>query len=248
VSTAPPLAADRPGVTDLYFVGAAGYAGQDVFLNELRGADAVLRRRFDTAGRMLLLANDPSTRDELPFASSTTLRHALKTVGQRMDRDADVLVLLVTSHGSTEGLSLEFPAASAFEDEVLRPTDLRDMLDDAGIQWRVLVIAGCETGVFVGPLANERTLIATAAASDRVSYGCADGNAFTDFGRVLFDEQLATQSSFTAAFAETTRIVGEREAARKLVPSRPQVSEGSAIRPKLQEIEQQMALAAMGGR
>jgi hypothetical protein len=42
------LAPQRPGVQDLYFVGAAGYASEDVFMKEIEVIGELMRSRFDT--------------------------------------------------------------------------------------------------------------------------------------------------------------------------------------------------------
>lgn len=235
------VSAERPGIVDLYFVGAAGWADQDVFLREVRSARTLFDDRFGTAGRSLLLANDPSSRDELPVAANVTLRHALKTVGARMNRDEDVLFFFLTSHGSQRGIALEFGPRTGFRSEVLKPADLRSMLDEAGIKWRVLVISGCESGVFVAPLMDDYTLVATAASDDRPSYGCASGNAFTEFGRVLFAEELTRERSFIAAFVSATATVGQREVEAGVLTSRPQLAQGSKIAGKLRELEEPLA-------
>jgi hypothetical protein len=235
------IAPERPGVADLYFVGAAGWAKQDVFVNEVRSAQKLLDDRFDTKGRSLVLANEPSPSPPLPLAASLTLRHAIEAVGKRMNREEDVLFLFLTSHGSANGLAIRPPLESAFRDETLAPASLRAMLDASGAKWRVIVIAGCESGVFIGPLRDEFTLVTTAASSERVSYGCAMGNPYTDFGQAIFGEQLRHERSFPTAFSNAVRLIGKREEAASLRPSQPQVFEGAAIGAKLRELEARLA-------
>ncbi len=235
------LEPERPGVADLYFVGAAGWAKQDVFVNEVRSAQKVLDDRFDTKGRSIVLANEPSPSPPLPLAASLTLRHAIEAVGKRMNREEDVLFLFLTSHGSSNGLAIWPPLGSAFREETLAPESLRGMLDASGAKWRVIVIAGCESGVFIGPLRDEFTLVTTAASSERVSYGCAMGNPYTDFGQAIFGEQLRHERSFPTAFTNAVRIIGKREEAASLRASQPQVFEGAAIGAKLRELEARLA-------
>jgi hypothetical protein len=235
------LAPGRRGVTDLYFVGAAGWADQDVFLRELRAARLLLDERFDTRDRSIILANDAFTDEALPLAANINLRHVLEAVGARMNPDEDVLFLFLTSHGSEEGLALEFAPRAAFDSQTLSPVALRSMLDDAGIKWRILVIAGCESGTFVKPLMTEFSLITTAAARDRNSYGCGNGNAFTEFGRAVFGEQLLHERSFVTAFTNAVDAVEKAEVERELRASRPQLFEGAAIGEKLRELEDRIA-------
>ena len=223
------LAPERAGIADLYFVSVAGYGAQDVFHNEVLGEERVMIDRFDARDRTLVLSNDPRAEGFYPPASLVTVGQALREVGQRMNVAEDVLFLFLTSHGSTEGPVLD--------DEPLAPDELRAMLDAAGIRWRVLVIAGCETGVFLEPLANESTLVVTAAASDRRSYGCGNGRTNTEFGRAIFVEELARQGSFSGAFHAAIVAIGKAEQSSGLLPSRPQIAEGAAIGAKLHLLE-----------
>jgi hypothetical protein len=235
------LLPERPGIEDLYFVGFAGWGSQDVFLNELTFAQRLFDDRFDTRGRSIALANDLAARDRLPMATRWNLAHVLKAVGSRMNREEDVLFLFLTSHGSQAGLALEAPGHSlVFIEGALAPSELRAALDDAGIKWRVLMVSACESGVFVEPLRDDFTLIATAAASDRRSFGCANGNAFTEFGRAVFGEQLVRERSFATAFENAIAVIAQREAERNLEPSLPQLFVGQAVSAKLRAIEDRL--------
>ena len=158
---------------------------QDVFFREGDGGARPVRspHRFDTARRSLVLSNDGvAAGGSVPAFTNATLREAIGRVGQKMNPNEDVLFLYLTSHGSQAGLAIErrHPRADG---------SARRMLDDAGIRWRVIVIAGCESGVFVDALESESTLVATAAAEDRPSYGCASGRAYTDYGAALLQEE-----------------------------------------------------------
>ena len=57
-----------------------------------------------------------------------------------------------------------------------------------------------------------RTLVITAARHDRTSFGCADENDFTYFGRAFFKEALPRAHSFQDAFRKAEALVGEWEA------------------------------------
>jgi hypothetical protein len=230
------LVPERPGVVDLYFLGFAGWT-QDVFLNEVTTARALFDERFDTRGRSILLLNNRSTRTTVPMATRRNLGHALKAIASRMNRDEDVLFLLMTSHGSDSGLSVSCPDLFLCDGDEVAPTALRKLLDDAAIKWRVLVISGCKSGVFVGPLKNDDTLVATASASDRLSYGCGKGNQLTEFGKAVFAEQLVREKSFPTALAKADEVIKKREARDRREASEPQLFVGAAIAEKLRSIE-----------
>ena len=72
---------ERQGVEDLYFVGVAGYAAEDVFMKEMAVVRELFRERFDADGRMVTLVNNPKTVAQLPVASATALARTLDHLG-----------------------------------------------------------------------------------------------------------------------------------------------------------------------
>jgi len=229
------VAPERPGRSDLYFVGFAGDAGEDVFLHEAQSARALVDRRFGSAGRSLLLANNPGTVGTLPLASIGNLSRALAGIAARMNREEDVLFLFLTSHGSPGGwLSTRF---DPFRPRAIVARQIDAALDDAGIKWRVVVISACFSGAFIEPLADANSLIITAARPDRTSFGCGHDGQFTYFGDAYFGRALPASWSFVDAFDGAKRQVADWERARNFQPSEPQIYVGNAVTAKLAEIE-----------
>lgn len=221
----------RPGVPELYFVGFAPDASQDVFLHEMRFVKRLFDERFGTAGRSIALVSSETALEELPIATVTNLARALGRVGEAMNPEEDVLFLYLSAHGGRDHrLSAEQPP---LEVTPLTPTALARMLQDAGIKWRVIVVSACYAGGFIEPLRDANTLVITAAASDRSSFGCESGRDFTYFGEAYFREALAKTRSFPAAFALAKEIVARQEADEKLTPSEPQMWLGPAIAEQL---------------
>jgi hypothetical protein len=224
----------RRGSANLYFLGFAGTATQDVFLKEVRAAQQLFDERFGTRGRSLLLINNPRTVADTPVASVTNLRRALAGIAHKMNTDEDVLFLFLTSHGSPHEFSVFFPALAL---DSLSDEDLKEALDDAGIKWRIVVISACYSGSFIAALEDEHTLVLTAAAADKTSFGCSSENDFTYFGDAYINTALRQDRSFVAAFDRAKDIIARREAAEKLTPSEPQISLGTAMAAKLQQLE-----------
>ena len=232
--------AGKPGVPELYFLGVAGYGEQDVFQREVTAVAQQFDARFETAGRGILLINNPASVLERPVASVTALRQSLKVIGKRMNPE-DVLFLFMTSHGSEKhqfDLSL-WPYR--FDD--LTPQLLRQMLDEAGIRYRVVVVSACYSGGFVKPLANPDALVITAARADRNSHGCSHEAEWTFFGKAYFDEALMQTASFTEAFELARGKVAEREKAEGLEASEPQMAAGESIHRVLQTLEKRYPLS-----
>jgi hypothetical protein len=232
------LAALRPGragVPDVYFVGFGGYAQEDVFMKEVNVIGELFRSRFDAEGRSVALINNPRTAREVPVASATNLARVLAHIGGIMNRDEDVLVLYLTTHGTEQHRLAVVNWPLRLRD--IDPPMLRRMLDGAGIRWRVLAISACYSGGFIDALKSETTLVMTAADAMRQSFGCGTESDFTNFGRALFDEELRGTHSFTEAFERARRAIAERERRGGHEPSNPQIHVGAAIVPKLREIE-----------
>lgn len=237
------LEAQRPGVIDVYALTFAPYADEDVFLRESRLVASVIEERFDARGRSLQLVNHKTTVQTQPWATPANLERALRDIAARMDRDEDILFIHLTSHGARSGqLSVAFwPLAI----DTLTPQALKAALDAAGIRHRVISVSACYSGSWLAPLADDDTLVMTAADAEHTSYGCGRGSELTYFGRAVFDEALRSTRSFESAHASARDVIDQREksAGKKDGFSNPQIHVGGAIRERLQKLEQQLEAA-----
>jgi hypothetical protein len=103
------------------------------------------------------------------------------------------------------------------------------MLDRAGVRHRVVVISACYSGVFLGPLVNDDTLVITAADVDHSSFGCQDKVKWTYFGDAFFNRALRSSTDLRSAFATARTLIRLREMRYGLVPSNPQIAGGKNI-------------------
>jgi hypothetical protein len=221
----------RPGKRELYFVGFAPDSSEDVFLAEVGYVKRLFDGRFGTGGRSIVLASSETALEQYPIGSATNLARALARVGEAMNGDEDMLFLFITAHGDPEHrLSAVQPP---LELAPLTPTALARMLQDSGIKWRVLVISACYSGGFIEPLRDANTVIITAAAADRSSFGCEAGREFTYFGQAYFRDALSRTRSFTEAFEIAKDIVAKQEGDERKEPSQPQIWIGPAIAQRL---------------
>jgi hypothetical protein len=234
------LKPQRDHTSDLFFVGFAGYATQDVFSKEVVFAKNLLDTRFDTKNHSINLINHLSTRKTLPLANATNLAITLKQIGSLMNKEEDVLLMYLTSHGSKEHkLSVSFWPLQLND---ISPEKLRTMLDDAGIKWRVIIISACYSGGFIKALENNETLIATASASDKTSFGCGAESQFTYFGEALFKDQLSHEYSLVTALQQVRTDIDNREKREKIEASLPQLSIGKSIQIKLDSLGKEIQL------
>ncbi len=224
-----------------YFLGVAGAGYQDVFKSEIERIKEQFDTRFGTFGRSLALINNPATRTETPIASRTSMELALRRIGQQMNRESDVLFLYMTSHG----LSNQFEMENAPLDlKDVDPKWLKETLDKSGIRWRVIVISACYSGSFVPALQDDNTLIITASAADRASFGCSNEADYTYFGRAFFDQAMRENNSIGAAFEQSKATVAQWETAQGFEASEPQWSIGKNMEFMLPQLEQRLFPAA----
>lgn len=94
---------------------------------------------------------------------------------------------------------------------------------------RCAVISACYSGVFVDPLANDDTLVITAADFNHSSFGCQDKVKWTYFGDAFFNKALRHTADLRSAFATARKLISVRERQEGLVPSNPQIAGGKNI-------------------
>jgi hypothetical protein len=225
------LAPERAGVSDVYYVGFAGDGSQRVFRREALFGQQVFAERMGSGSRSIDLINDEDDRISNPLGTMSGLHYALRLIGQRMNPNEDVLVLLLTSHGSKEeGLAVgngQLPLNN------VEPEQVRRALDAAGIKWRIVIVSACYAGSFIEPLETANTLVITAADADHTSFGCADDRDLTYFGEAFLQDALPKATSLEGAFQVARAAIRKRERAEKLTPSNPQIFLGDAMREKL---------------
>ncbi|OTG74406.1 peptidase C13 family protein [Acinetobacter terrae] len=220
-----------------YFLGVAGAGYQDVFKSEVERIKEQFDTRFGTFGRSLILVNNPETRTKTPIASRTSMEMALRRIGQQMNRESDVLFLYMTSHGLPNQFEMENAPIDLND---VDPKWLKETLDKSGIRWRVIVISACYSGSFVPALQDDNTLIITASAADRASFGCSNEADYTYFGRAFFDQAMREQTSVSAAFEQTKDTVAQWEKAQGFEASEPQWSIGKNMEFMLPQLEQRL--------
>ena len=69
----------------------------------------------------------------------------MASAAAKMDREHDLLVVVLTSHGSPDGVAVQ----AGRHVEILSPAALAGMLDRAGVRHRVVIVSACYSGVFI---------------------------------------------------------------------------------------------------
>jgi hypothetical protein len=200
------------------------FGGQDVFRSEATGAAEVVASRFG-ADPVIVRFNNRKTAD----ATVETLAATLETAAKGMDPGADILFLILTSHGSPEGLAV----TAGRRNRTLTPSRLAGMLDRTGVRYKVVVISACYSGVFIPRLASADTLVITAADANHSSFGCEDKSKWTYFGDAFFNSALRQSGTLKEAFVLARSLVLTWELRNGFEPSRPQIAGGENVDPLL---------------
>jgi hypothetical protein len=230
-----PVHRDDTAAPQAFFLGFAGVGDQKVFAQEIGLASRVLGERFNIGDKHLSLINDQRDLRRAPLASVTALNYALQGLAERMDTGKDVLFLSISSHGSQEP-SIAV-SNSGFPLTSLTADDIEEALRESGIQWRVILISACYAGGFIDALRDPKTIVITAAAKDRTSFGCSNDSDLTYFGEAFYRDALPGAKSLRGAFEAAKKAIAEREHREHETPSNPQSYFGSEMEKKLGEID-----------
>jgi hypothetical protein len=223
------LVPQRKGATDVYAIGVAG-VDQDVFGKELDGALTTIAAILPIKDRTIRLINSHATAASVPLATSQNFAAAVHGIAEAMDKDEDVLILVMTSHGEQTGFALQLPGNRMAE---LTPQQVAATLDGEGIKNRVVIVSACFSGTFVPPLANDDTIVMTASDDKNTSFGCAPERDWTYFGDALFKQSMQPGTDFAAVFDHARVLIHGWELMDRVAPSNPQGHFGSALVAKL---------------
>ena len=223
-----------PDSVNLYFVVYAPDGDEAAWNQHAEAVRALVDDRLATKGRSIVLRNHTDTMLNTPFATVSNLRETFGEIAAAADPDQDILMLYIGGKGLRNGA---IPGSLAPLDLVaLTPAGLKSLLDDAGFQWRIIIVAACYAGAYADALQDDHTAVLAASASDRPSFGCDGRGEPTFFGDALFTDGFAHTDSLTAAFAVANERVAAHERERGLSPSQPLLRVGRAIEPMLRHL------------
>ena len=167
-----------------------------------------------------LLTSDPARNPSAEVANAANVSSALRNAG-----GAGACLAFITSHGTEAGAVLRQA------DGVVAPSALDNALDaGCGTLPTVVIVSACHSGVFLtSGMRRPNRVVLTAAAADRVSFGCGAGDRFT-----YYDQCLLQQFDGAATWrqlADATRSCVERLEKSMGIgpPSQPQIFVGSAV-------------------
>jgi hypothetical protein len=214
---------ERPGTTDLYFVGFAPDARRPGFAGDVDAAQRAMDERWNTSGRSVVLVNSPLTVAERPFATITHLRKVLLEIGDVINADEDVVMVYLTGgSGKSHTLAAVNPPLDLV---ALSPQGLRQLLDAAGIRWRIVVVSTCYAGAWVDALQDDETVVIASSGADVRADDCEGGLRPTSFGDAFFANAMRRNDDLGHAFDAARRTLEKNHAAAPVMSIGPAIAE-----------------------
>ncbi len=185
------------------------------------GIDA-LRDRLSVRGvrDIRILTSDPARNPSAEVASAANVSNALRNAG-----GAQACFAFITSHGDETGVVLRQAKG------VIGPGTLDAALDaGCGNLPTVVVVSACHSGIFLTPgMRQPNRVVLTAAAADRVSFGCGAGDRFTYYDQCLLQNFDAASTWGQLAQATRTCVQNLERSMGIRKPSMPQIFVGAAV-------------------
>ncbi len=219
-----------PTVTPGVYLGLALDGQSPAFDGDIRRARDRLFLQI-ASGPVLLLSNLKAEPDVEPHADMRTMPTVAKAAGRWLNKHAlqyktpALAVVIIGAHGGDDMLVLrlaEEPLRS-----VVRGDYLQAFLNDLGDGPAVIIISACHSGSFIPALRAPNRIIITAAAADRVSFGCGKNSTSTVFMQALLDKELNRSLSMNELFMQARNRVIGLEMRLKMEHSLPQIDVGA---------------------
>lgn len=212
-----------------YIVTLAPDGSQALFAREATMAGAALTRHFGGARGPLMLSNNDASVGKRPAAIGSNLHALAKALSGAGKREGDLIVVYLTAHGAREAYATTVvPEFSQVEP--VSAQMLREVLDESGIARRVVIVSACYSGSWIAPLKTPDTIVLTASAADRTSFGCSNERTYTLFGEALHASSMGKGASLSDAFAHMKAYIARAEAREEIKASQPQAFVGANMR------------------
>jgi Peptidase C13 family len=204
------LPPQRPGVVDTYVLSASLW-NEPVFENEAKEAANVLARRYDAAERTIVLSagRGQGVARTFPTFSPNNFNAALGRIGKLADPNEDLVIVFITSHGSPDGNVVAQEKGRLAGG--IRAPHLRTSLQQAGIRTKLVLVSACFAGNYIMPFNNADTVVLTAAAADKTSFGCEPSRDWTYFGDAMFNHALRGGEGIIDAFDMARGVITKWE-------------------------------------
>ncbi len=211
---------------NIYAIAVAAQGTQKLFSREVHNALGAFASGFGSEYRGgVLLSNGGNDFFQAPLATRGNIGTVARAIGKNVDPAKDVVVMYLAAHGGRDAvLMTDLPNYDRVQP--ISSIALAKALEGSGIRKRVIIISACYSGSWIPALANDDTIVITAAAADRTSFGCSDEREMTFFGEAFLKGSLQRGASLRDTFEKAKAKLEVWEKADGLTPSKPQAYVG----------------------
>ncbi len=210
----------------IIFAGFAMHSQSKAFRNDILLAENSILS-IDPNAIIFKLNNPAFGQDaDWPYATTQNIEQILRKLSA-MARDEDKVVILMSTHGYTEKLAINFSSQNY---PYVTPRLLNEWMSGLHGKATLLLLSACYSGSFLPAVSGPSRIVLTAAAKDRSSFGCQFYSSNTYFIDALFNQGVRN-ASIEQLMEQAKGIIDKKEKAQKLSPpSLPQISVGEAAR------------------
>ncbi len=204
------------------YVGSAQHSQSTAFMNDVLLTNQKLLQ-INPNFKSIILSNEINFRSlRYPFATLENLNKTFNVLSEISTKYKLTLVTLISTHGNVDILSVNInhsyyqPVKS---DNILNW--LNSLSKDSS---KTILISACYSGSFIEPLRQSNTIILTASAKDRSSFGCHPRDKNTYFIQELFSPDFDMKVDWLGNFVLTEKRIVLLEKKERLSPSsNPQI-------------------------
>lgn len=222
----PPLGRSAQPWGNVFGIVVAASGRQDIFAREARAVADAWAEHIDKQSRgTIILSNGKADLFKTPLATQDNFLASARSIAAQGDPKRDIAFVYLASHGGKNAaLQTVLP-----DYQTIRPISAETVaraLGDAGLVRRVIVVSACYSGTWAKALASDDTILITASAKDRTSFGCDDQRSLTVFGEAFSGALRKPGLSLEAVFETAKARVSSEEKRLGASPSLPQVFVG----------------------
>lgn len=220
---------EGPNTHKHVFLGSAQHSQSLVFQRDILAMEKSLQALNATTASILLSNQVQTQQLRYPFATVPKLDRVFKQLAAWSHSHPMSLTVLISTHGLPDVLSVNIGNRYY---RPLRSAPLKAWLDKLHPRTRVtLLLSACYSGSFVDALQGPNTLVLSASAADRNSFGCSYNEKNTWFIGQLLGTHFAPQNTWDDVFAATRSGVEQQELAQRVSPpSNPQIRGPETLR------------------
>jgi hypothetical protein len=225
-----PPASAAPRKPTLWLLAVGLHDNSKAFEGDVEGVEEAILR-INPQAQVLALSNPHLGGDlKRPFGTRENLQRAVQAVASRV-RAGDSILVFVSTHGHINRLAVS-AGNNPYPD--LTGNELQQLLMPLQPHATGIIVSACHSGSLIPALRAPNRWVMTAAAANRVSFGCNFFGKQTFYVQALLKHMDEAAQDLQRWATATGQTVQAMETAARVSPhSNPQLWVGSAMQQQL---------------